>query len=214
MSLFPLSALTKRRISRFFKHPILIAAIASWLIPGIVERSNARAARDKARIDQALEMINTSTSVNAILNKMKTEFETFERDSLGAWPDDYRKERAELRGRINSLHREFDSIAWWWPWSVSYRARALNLISDDNFKELQSKVYEYIKNLKTTLALFKRPREIYLTADSPMRSATEPVMPELEEQFQGLQAKRDNLVRQMAALEINNPPTTDCEKEK
>ncbi|MEN3368722.1 MAG: hypothetical protein V7609_865 [Verrucomicrobiota bacterium] len=198
----------KKTFFRILKHPLLIAAIASWLIPGIIERSNARAARNKTRIEQAMEMINASASVNSLLNKMKTEFESFEKDSLGASPEDYRKLRDGLRDRVHSLHSDFNGLGWWWPWTISYRVKALDLVSDDNFIELQSLINKYIENLTAASKLFEEPRKHYLPAAAPIQTAGQEIMPGLDERFQDLQTKRDNLVRQMAALEINNPAKT------
>gem|GEM_PF-4596837 len=161
-----------------------------------------------------MEMINASTSVNSLLNKMKTEFESFEKDSLSAPPEEYRKLRDELRGRIRSLHSEFDGLAWWWPWTISYRVRTLDLVSEENFNELQSEVKEYIENLKTTSELFEKPRSLYLPADGPVPKATDKVMPGLQSRFQELQSQRDNLVRKMAALEIQNPKKASCGKKE
>src|SRR5437588_12753899 len=106
----PLSPSTKQNISGFLKHPLLITVIgtvvASAIIPGIVGRSNARAVRAKARIDQAIEVMNASNTVDMHLHKMKTAFEAFEKDALTASPEDYQKRRDELRTRIYSIHSD------------------------------------------------------------------------------------------------------------
>lgn len=130
----PLSDSTKKKIAKFFKHPLFVALVgtllASAFIPWIVGRSNKEAAFARARIDQSIEMMNASNSVNVILNKMKSVFENFENDSLSCPPDEYAKRRDELRHEIYALHQELNEVAWWWPWNILYRAQALQLIED------------------------------------------------------------------------------------
>ncbi|MEY2488254.1 MAG: hypothetical protein QOC70_196 [Verrucomicrobiota bacterium] len=201
----PLSATATEKISRFFKHPLFITLfstlVASWVIPGIVGRSNIEAARAKARIDQALEVMNASNSVNTHLHKIKTAFETFEKDSLSASPEDYQKRREELRTRIYSIHGDFDSIAWSWTWSVSYRARVLKLVSEKEFEELQAQADKYVKNLTATSLEFDKAWHSYLPANtSASKPTTGPVMPGIEKSLRDLQSERDEIVRKMAGV--------------
>lgn len=201
----PLSAKTKEKISQFFKHPLLITllgtAVASWVIPGIVGRSNIEAARAKARIDQALEVMNASNSVNTHLHKIKTAFETFEKDSLSASPQDYQPRREELRKQIYSIHSDFDSIAWSWTWSVSYRARVLKLVSEKEFEELQVQAGKYDKNLTATSLEFDKAWHSYLPATtSAPKPAAGPIMPGIEKSLRDLQSERDEIVRKMAGV--------------
>ena len=201
----PLSAAAKKKISRFFKHPLLITLIgtlvASWVIPGVVGRSNTRAVRAKARIDQAIETMNSSNSVNTHLHKLKTAFEAFEKDSLSASPEDYQKRREELRTRIYSIHSDFDSIAWSWTWSISYRARVLNLVSANEFRELQAQADKYDKNLTATSLEFDKAWHAYLPANaSTPKPTTGAIMPGIEKPLRDLQSQRDEIVRRMAEV--------------
>src|SRR5213075_159342 len=142
MSLFPFSPTTKNAILDGLKHPIFIslfsAVMASIIIPGIVARSNARAVLTKARIDHALEMMKASDSVDTAFNKIKSELESFEKGALDAPLEEYNKRRVEAGTRIATYQSQLDDIAWTWTWGGSFRAHVLKLISEDDFKELES----------------------------------------------------------------------------
>jgi hypothetical protein len=201
----PLSASALQNISGFLKHPLLITVIgtvvASAIIPGIVGRSNARAVRAKARIDQAIEVMNASNTVDMHLHKMKTAFEAFEKDALTASPEDYQKRRDELRARIYSIHSDFDSTAWVWAWNISYRARVLTLISEQDFAKLQFLIGKYSNNLVATSHEFDKPWRSYLPADASLpKQSTAAIMPALDKPLRDLQLERDELVRSMAEV--------------
>src|ERR1043165_4725572 len=187
------------------KHPLFItlfsAFVASWVIPGIVGTSNVRAARAKARIDQALEVINTANSVDAHLHKMKTAFEAFEKDSLKASPEDYQKLREELRSRIYSVYSDFDGVAWSWVGTISYRALVLKLISPNEYETLKSLADKYAGNLVANCQEFDKPWSTYLLADaSKPKPTTGAIMPGLDKPLRDLQSERDDLVRKMAEV--------------
>lgn len=173
--------------------------MASAVIPWIVGRSNQSALLAKARVDQALELIDTPSSVNVILNKMKAAFETFEKDSMRGIPDDYRKRRDELRQRIYALRNDLDGIAWWWAWSISYRSRVLKLISNDDFNRLTAMIHNYTDNLVQTSAVLDEPWRIYIPDDHPTPPA-KPIMDGLAKRLSDLQGQREELVRQMSAI--------------
>src|SRR6266478_4692987 len=127
MSLFPFSPTTKNAILDGLKHPVFIsllsAVLASIIIPGIVARSNARAALTKARIDHALEMMKASDSVDTAINKIKSELESFEKGSLDASSEEYNKRRLEAGSRITNYQSQLDDVAWTWTWGGSFRAK-------------------------------------------------------------------------------------------
>ena len=74
------------KVDRFFRHPLTLsivgALLGSLLIPWVAGRANKQAVLAETRVKQAIEMMATSNSVNVMLNKLKTEFESFEKDSL------------------------------------------------------------------------------------------------------------------------------------
>lgn len=194
----------KKKLSRFFKHPLFITLIgtlvASAVIPWIAGRANETAVVARARIELALETVNTSSSVNAILNRIKTEFESYEDDSLRATPDDYRKRRDELHHRIYALHSDLDDVAWWWPWRISYRARVLKLISSKEFESTQKEITRYNENVVATLRELKPAWAAYLSDDPSTQRPVELIMPSLKNNLDALQKQRDELVRKIAAI--------------
>src|SRR4030095_17038037 len=114
----PSQSAATTKVDRFFRHPrtasFVGCLLGSLLIPWVAGRANKQAVLAETRVKQAIEIMTTSNSVNVMLNKLKTEFESFEKDSLSsASQEDYRKRRDELRQRIYSLYAEFNSIGWW-----------------------------------------------------------------------------------------------------
>jgi hypothetical protein len=205
MSLFPLSPGAKNAILDVLKHPVFVslfsALVGYLIIPGIIARSNAHAALAKARIDHALEMLKASDSVDTAFNKIKSELESFEKGSLDASPEEYNKRRVEAGSRIAGFQSQLDDIAWTWTWGESFRAQVLQLISDADFKELESYNWCYDQNLRTTSALLDPPRLTYTKANAPpLPPGTLPIMPGLDKQLRNLQSKRDELVRKMVAV--------------
>ena len=199
------SPATAKKFSRSLRHPLLITLLsgllASWVIPGVVGRSNIRAARAKARIDQALEVMNTSNSVNTHSHKMQTAFQAFEKDSLKASPEDYQKRREELRGRIYSIYGDFDGIAWSWPGSIFYRGRVLQLISQNEYEELQSLGKKYTENLLAACRELDKAWRAYLPADASMpKPTTSGIMTGIEKPLQDLLSQREDVVRRMAEI--------------
>ena len=89
-------------IDLFLRHPLTLsiigALLGSLLIPWVAGRANKQAVLAETRVKQAIEIMATSNSVNVMLNKLKTGFESFEKDSLStASQEEYQKRRDELR---------------------------------------------------------------------------------------------------------------------
>jgi hypothetical protein len=131
---------------------------------------------------------------------MKTEFESFEDDSLRAAPEEYRKRRDELHHRIYSLHSNLDDVAWWWLWKISYRAHVLELITAKEFESTQVEIAEYNKNVVKTLRTFKPAWTAYLSDDPATQRPVELIMPSFKRDLDVLQEQRDELVRKIATI--------------
>jgi len=205
MSRSPLSTAVIDAFWRGLKHPLFIslfsAFVAAILIPGVVARSNSRAVLNKAKIDHALEMMKSSDAVNTAINKIKSEFEAFEKGSVNASPGDYNKRREESGHRIVKFQSQLDDVAWTWTWGESFRARVLKLISDADYEKLQSYNSKYNDNVVATSAVLDKPRNAYLKADAAQPApGTAPIMPALHDDLRRLQSERDELVRKMAAV--------------
>ena len=92
--------------------------LGSLLIPWIVGRSSQQAAVADTRLKQALQVMATSNGVDATINKIKTAFEGFEKDSLPIeQEDEFLRRREDLRHRVYELYAGFDSTA------ISFRRR-------------------------------------------------------------------------------------------
>ena len=196
------------RADRFFRHPLTLsivgALLGSLLIPWVAGRANKQAVLAETRVKQAIEIMTTSESVNVMLNKLKTEFESFEKDSLStASPEDYRKRRDELRQRIYPLYAEFNSVGWWWTWNAYNQARILRLIGPKALEQLKADIMKYDSNLKQTVHLLDEPWHAYLSDDPQVllgAAERKPVMQVVDKPFGALRQQRDTIVQDMASL--------------
>lgn len=195
-------------LDRFFRHPLTLSVIGallgSLLIPWIAGRANKQAVLAETRVKQAIEIMTTSNSVNVMLNKLKTEFESFEKDSLSnASQEDYRKRREELHQRIYMLYADFNSVGWWWTWNAYNQARILRLVGPTALEHLRADITKYNANLEQTVHLLDEPWHTYL-ADDPQvllhGAERKPIMQGVDKPFGVLREQRDAIVQDMAAL--------------
>ena len=195
-------------VDRFFRHPLTLSVIGallgSVLIPWIAGRANKQAVLAETRVKQAIEMMATSNSVNVMLNKLKTEFESFEKDSLSiASQEDYRKRREELHQRIYTLYADFNSVGWWWAWNAYNQARILRLLGPKALEHLRADITKYNANLEQTVHLLDEPWHVYLSEDPQVllhAAERKPIMQEVDKPFGVLREQRDAIVQDMAAL--------------
>ena len=197
------------KIDRFFRHPLTLsivgALLGSLLIPWVAGRANREAVLTETRVKQAIEMMTTSNSVNVMLNRLKTEFESFEKDSLSTIsPDDYRKRRDELRQRIYPLYADFNSIGWWWTWNAYNQARILRLLGPKALEQMKADIMKYDSNLQQTVHLLDGPWHAYLSDDPQVEllraDQRKPVMQAVDKPFGDLRQDRDTIVQDMASL--------------
>jgi hypothetical protein len=194
--------MNKQDLDAFFRHPFVLAiagtVLGSIFIPIIAGYAQKSATRAETRIKLAIEIMTTSSSVNATLNKIKTAYESFEVHAVPSTPPIYKDRCKELDATISKLYGDFDSTAWWWPWNIYYQARLLKLIKEDHLNEFARDIDAYSKNLVQTTQLLGRPWNEYLTGD-PNPVGKKPVMDEIRKQLGDLQRERDDLAVKMAA---------------
>lgn len=196
------------KVDLFFRHPLTLsiigALLGSLLIPWVAGRANKQAVIAETRVKQAVEIMTTSNSVNVMLNKLKTEFESFEKDSLStAAQEDYRKRRDELRQRIYSLYAEFNSVGWWWTWNAYHQSRILRLIGPTALEQFRADITKYNTNLEQTVHLLSEPWHIYLSDDPQVllhAAERKPIMQVVDKPFGVLKEQRDAIVQDMATL--------------
>jgi hypothetical protein len=196
------------KVDRLFRHPLTLsiigALLGSLLIPWVAGRANKQAVLAETRVKQAIEIMTTSESVNVMLNKLKTEFESFEKDSLStASQEEYRKRQDELHQRIYSLYAEFNSVGWWWTWNAYNQARILRLLGPTALEQFKADIMKYDSNLKQTVHLLDQPWRKYLSDDPQVllpAAERKPVMPVIDKPFGALRQQRDTIVQDMASL--------------
>jgi hypothetical protein len=192
----------KNKLDPFCRHPLTLLLVGtltgSVLIPWVAGRANKQAVLTKARVKEAIDVMTTSNSVNAILNKMMTALDTFEKYSAPESQEDYRRRREEHRHKIDALYADFDSIAWWWPWNAYNQARVLRLIPPAKLDQFKDEIMKCTENLKaTTDTLGPAWRDL---PDDPRQAQHEPVMPTLRKRLDELRRQRDDIVQHMASL--------------
>src|SRR4029453_5043802 len=154
----PSQSAATTKVDRFFRHPLTLsiigALLGSMLIPWVAGRANKQAVLAETRVKQAIEIMTTSNSVNVMLNRLKTEFESFEKDSLStASPEDYRKRRDKLPQRKHPLYADFNSVGWWWTWNAYNQARILRLLGPTALEQMKADIMKYDSNLQQTVHL-------------------------------------------------------------
>jgi len=98
--------------------------LGSLLIPWIVGRSSKQAALADTRVKQAIQVMATSNGVDATINKIKTAFESFEKDALPVeQQDEFLRRREDLSKRVYELYSDFDSTGWWWARNIMTKPR-------------------------------------------------------------------------------------------
>ena len=197
------------RVDRFFRHPLTLsiigALLGSLLIPWVAGRANKQAVLAETRVKQAIEIMTTSNSVNVMLNKLKTGFESFEKDSLSTTsPEEYQKRRDELRKQIYALYADFNSVGWWWTWNEYNQARILRLLGPKALEQMKANIMKYDSNLQQTVHLLDAPWHAYLSDDPQVEllraDQRKPVMPVVDKPFGALRQERDTIVQDMASL--------------
>jgi hypothetical protein len=193
----------KNNIYLFCRHPLTLLVVGtltgSVLIPWVAGRANKQAVLTEARVKEAIDIMTTSNSVNALLNKIVTALETFEKYSAPESQEDRRRRREELRHTIDALYAEFNSIAWWWPWNDYNQARVLRLIPPTKLNEFKDEITKYTENLTQTTdtlgpAWQDRP-------DDPRQAQPHQlVMLTLGKRLDELRRQRDDIVEHMAGL--------------
>ena len=195
----------KNNIDLFCRHPLTLLVVGtltgSVLIPWVAGRANKQAVLTEARVKEAIDIMTTSNSVNALLNKIVTALETFEKYSAPESQEDRRRRREELRHTIDALYAEFNSIAWWWPWNDYNQARVLRLIPSSRLDKFQDETGKYVENLVETLhtldpvwsALPDKPK-------SPQTADHKAITLTLKKRLDELKTQRDEIVQHMAGL--------------
>ena len=193
---------TNNKFDQFCRHPLTLLLIGtltgSVLIPWVAGRANKQAVLAEARVKEAIDIMTTSNSVNAMLNKMMTALETFEKYSAPESQEEYRRRREEHRHTIDTLYADFDSTAWWWTWNAYNQARVLHLISSTKLDQFKEEIIKYNENLKqTTEALGQAWMDL---PDDPRQAQHQPVMPTLGKRLDELRRQRDDIVQRIAGL--------------
>ena len=144
----------------------------------------------------------TSNGVDATVNKIKTAFESFEKDALRVEEqDDFLRRREDLRKRVYDLYSDFDSTAWWWPRNIYDQAHILHLISASRLDKLNQYIGQYNNNLVETAHTIDVPWQAYLGTDTITHGpGTKELMPSLDKKLHDLQQQRSEIAGNMAAL--------------
>ena len=194
------------RLDPFLRHPLTLSLIGtllgSLLIPWIVGRSSKQAALADTRVKQAMQVMATSNGVDATINKIKTAFESFEKDALSVeQQDEFVRRREDLRKRVYELYSDFDSSGWWWARNIYDQAHILHLIPPARLDKMNEYMGQYNNNLVETAHTIDIPWQAYLGTDTITHGpGAKEIMPSLDKRLRNLQQQRDEIAGNMAAL--------------
>jgi len=176
--------------------------LGSLLIPWIVGRSSKQAALADTRVKQAIQVMATSNGVDATINKIKTAFESFEKDALPVeQQDEFLRRREDLRKRVYELYSDFDSTGWWWARNIYDQAQILHLIPPARLDKMNENMGQYNNNLVETAHTIDIPWQAYLGTDTITHGpGAKEIMPSLDKRLRNLQQQRDQIAGNMAAL--------------
>lgn len=144
----------------------------------------------------------TSNGVDATINKIKTAFESFEKDALSVeQQDEFLRRREDLRKRVYELYSDFDSNGWWWPRNIYDQAHILHLIPPARLDKMNEYMGLYNNNLVETAHTIDIPWQAYLGTDTITHGpGAKEIMPSLDKRLRNLQQERDEIAGNMAAL--------------
>ena len=194
------------RLDPFLRHPLTLSLIGtllgSLLIPWIVGRSSKQAALADTRVKQAIQVMATSNGVDATINKIKTAFESFEKDALPVeQQDEFLRRREDLSKRVYELYSDFDSTGWWWARNIYDQAHILHLIPPARLDKMNENMGQYNNNLVETAHTIDIPWQAYLGTDTITHGpGAKEIMPSLDKRLRNLQQQRDQIAGNMAAL--------------
>jgi hypothetical protein len=194
------------RFDPFLRHPLTLSLIGtllgSLLIPWIVGRSSKQAALADTRVKEAIQVMATSNGVDATVNKIKTAFESFEKDALSVeQQDEFLRRREDLRKRVYELYSDFDSTGWWWARNIYDQAHILHLIPSARLDKMNEYMGQYNNNLVETAHTIDIPWQAYLGTDTITHGpGSKELMPSLDKRLRDLQHQRDEIAGNMAAL--------------
>src|SRR5438552_3737579 len=114
---------------------VLAAALSAVVVPWI----NNRRVREELRTEKRVEMARHNTEVNAKLNLVLTELESFYKD----YPTPTDEDRRQLVKELNGLYRDFDSVAWWWHEEMLAHARLSGLLTLDREPAARAAIEKY-----------------------------------------------------------------------
>ena len=194
------------RLDPFLRHPLTLSLIGtllgSLLIPWIVGRSSKQAALADTRVKQAIQVMATSNGVDATINKIKTAFESFEKDALPVeQQDEFLRRREDLSKRVYELYSDFDSTGWWWARNIYDQAHILHLIPPARLDKMNENMGQYNNNLVETAHTIDIPWQAYLGTDTITHGpGAKEIMPSLDKRLRNFQQQRDQIAGNMAAL--------------
>lgn len=144
----------------------------------------------------------TSNGVDTTINKIKTAFESFEKDALSVeQQDEFFRRREDLRKRVYELYSDFDSSGWWWARNIYDQAHILHLIPPARLDKMNGYMGQYNNNLVETAHTIDIPWQAYLGTDTITHGpGAKEIMPSLDKRLRNLQQQRDEIAGNMAAL--------------
>ena len=187
--------------------PLFIAALSTYVIPKIIEKSNRTEQLKSARLKKALEIGDRNRDFNGKLNRLKTRmnmfFELSKRNRLSE--SDLRNAQYLFEKEYTEDYLEMDRQAWWWYWDLEREGTYFELLSQDELAHLHQLSEQYGNNVQSSVnaitPLWRFLSSADYRANDESQKRVEALQAEMNQKSQQLSDERtQRLAKEMAAL--------------
>ena len=187
--------------------PIFIAALSTYVIPKIIEKSSRTEQLRSARLKKALEIGDRNRDFNGRLNLLKTRmnifFELSKRNRLSE--SDLRAAQRTFEKEYTEDYLEMDKQAWWWYWDLEREGTYFELLSQDELNQLRALSQQYGNNVGASVDAISPLWRFLSSTDYRVDDASQKRVKELQDKMnqvsQQLSDERtQKLAKEMAAV--------------
>lgn len=185
--------------------PLVLLALSTLFIPGIIDRANRTEALRTARQKKALDIGDQDRDFTSRLHVLKNRMHMFNEQNIRG-----RLSLGELRNTQKRFQKEhtddyldLEKMAWWWYWDLEREGEIFGLLSQKNLSDLHTLLEEYGKNAEASVGTIT-PLWRFLSSSEYSRSndsqkQIELLETEMNTQLAELSKIRGQIVKDLAA---------------
>jgi hypothetical protein len=185
------------------RHPVVVLLLGALASAILVPKLSYWVKLKDTRLQKALILIKTATTVDRHLNALLTTLELFQKDSSGpaARLSDYRQEQHELRKTMMTLYLQFDRVAWWWYDNVYTEAVLLGIVARTQLSRMHTLIESYEANLIRTTEEINVLWARFLREDyNPVANENILAMRRVRATATVLEKQRRTIIRELATI--------------